>query len=70
MPYMGLYPFTTLMYGMCFVLCLRCLQTNGVAAGADGSHSKCRLRCKDRHMWRRQTGVFPSSADTLLRGFC
>lgn len=53
-----------------FVLCLRCLQTNGVAPGADGSHQKCCLRCEDCHMWRHQTGMFPSPADTLLCGFC
>lgn len=40
-----------------FVLRHRCFKKNGLAAGADGTHPKCCLRCNIRHNWRHQTGM-------------
>jgi len=46
-----------------YVLALRDrrFQTDGVAAGADGTHPECGLRCNRRHMWRHQTGTLGSA---------
>lgn len=38
----------------------RCVQTDGVAPGADGPHPQCCLWSNICNMWRRQTGVLLS----------
>lgn len=46
--------------------CSRCFQTNGVVAGADGTHPKCCLRCNSSYLWRHQTGMSGVAVVTVL----
>lgn len=46
--------------------CLRCSETNGMAPGADGTHSKRYLRCNQCCMRRHHSGMFLGNASMFF----